>query len=576
MKQKLLFGIGFLMMAAMTAFAQQDLNKTVQVSRTYEGQLMSTAKPAVPVDYSDTLNRFKLRFDYKFAERPYRDLYEFSPVRFASYQQEGQVIYPQFFANLSLAYPWMPEGDLYIQPRLGKNWSLVLYGNHRSFWGKVPAQQVDPVSGALSKGKKKPYGDRMSNQAGARIGYAWGLGDVSLGFDYGSHYRSYYGASYGSDTDFPSAGLKLDDHAFLRDSLSHQYDKMAVDVKLRSTNPDLSSFYYGVDLRYIQTKDRVDVPLARWNAPVAEHLIEGNVELGMTFQGGHRILLDIESTNALSAEDCGLLEVIPRYRYERGRWLVDAGFALSGMYAPEGQDLAMAHFYPDVSAYFETIEGKLWLYGRVEGDNVLNTRSSMLDFNPWLAPQVPVAITHIPLQGELGARGLLWNVFTFNFSCVYGQIENRMIATANLMQPIRFEEQVRRLKVLGSFLWKTRDFDGGIEVSYAHYQGPDTGYHPVMMAPSWEGRAYARYNLRERFVFSVDAQYCSAVWGDMGKSGVVELPSFLDLEARMTYVYNRRFSFYLKGDNLINATIQHIPGYVEPGINFGLGVCCKF
>ena len=83
-------------------------------------------------------------------------------------------------------------------------------------------------------------------------------------------------------------------------------------------------------------------------------------------------------------------------------------------------------------------------------------------------------------------------------------------------------------------------------------------------------------NLRERFVFSVDAQYCSAVWGDMGKSGVVELPSFLDLEARMTYVYNRRFSFYLKGDNLINATIQHIPGYVEPGINFGLGVCCKF
>jgi outer membrane cobalamin receptor len=62
----------------------------------------------------------------------------------------------------------------------------------------------------------------------------------------------------------------------------------------------------------------------------------------------------------------------------------------------------------------------------------------------------------------------------------------------------------------------------------------------------------------------------------MGPEGVVQLPAYLDVEARVSYVYNRKMTFYLNADNLLNAEIQYIPGYREPGINFGLGVCYKF
>ena len=105
MRYRLLLCLFVGCLASVSSWAQQDLNSTVQVSRTYEGRLMEVVKPTLPVGYADSLNRFDLRFDYKFSERPFRDLYEFSPLQSVAYHSEGKLVYPWFYAHIGLAYP---------------------------------------------------------------------------------------------------------------------------------------------------------------------------------------------------------------------------------------------------------------------------------------------------------------------------------------------------------------------------------------------------------------------------------------------------------------------------------------
>ena len=52
---------------------------TVEVSRPYDVNLDGIQKPAIPVYVDDSLHRFDVHFDYSIFNRPYSDLYDFTP-----------------------------------------------------------------------------------------------------------------------------------------------------------------------------------------------------------------------------------------------------------------------------------------------------------------------------------------------------------------------------------------------------------------------------------------------------------------------------------------------------------------
>ena len=53
------------------------------------------------------------------------------------------------------------------------------------------------------------------------------------------------------------------------------------------------------------------------------------------------------------------------------------------------------------------------------------------------------------------------------------------------------------------------------------------------------------------------------------------VPGFADLGLTAEYAPNRKLSFWLRGGNLLNATVQYTPLYAEKGINFTAGICLK-
>src|SRR5574344_2911395 len=84
-------------------FGQDSINPTVEVRREFDGKLLEISKSPLDTKYSDTLMKFNLQFDYSFFDRPYSDLYEFSPIESVNLNRKGVISYPLFYTKLLLA-----------------------------------------------------------------------------------------------------------------------------------------------------------------------------------------------------------------------------------------------------------------------------------------------------------------------------------------------------------------------------------------------------------------------------------------------------------------------------------------
>ncbi|MBR5736249.1 MAG: hypothetical protein IKX60_05620 [Bacteroidales bacterium] len=82
------------------AFAQID--PTVVVDREYEGKIdVDVRMPETPVAIADSLKVFDVSFDYSIFDRPFRDLYEFSPYQAASLGVVPPQAVPHFSARVA-------------------------------------------------------------------------------------------------------------------------------------------------------------------------------------------------------------------------------------------------------------------------------------------------------------------------------------------------------------------------------------------------------------------------------------------------------------------------------------------
>ena len=90
---------------------------TVEVSRPYDVNLDGIRKPAIPVSVDDSLHRFDVHFDYSIFNRPYGDLYDFTPYESIQLSTVGANRTPFVFARLGSQYAvgdkgLMPIGEL--------------------------------------------------------------------------------------------------------------------------------------------------------------------------------------------------------------------------------------------------------------------------------------------------------------------------------------------------------------------------------------------------------------------------------------------------------------------------------
>ncbi|MBO7480232.1 MAG: hypothetical protein J6T49_07195 [Bacteroidales bacterium] len=550
-------------------FAQID--PTVVVDREYEGKIdVDVRMPQTPITVADSLKKFDVSFDYSIFDRPFRDLYEFSPYQAASLGVVPPKAVPHFSARVASQYPLMPEVDLFGQlvPKKNPNVNFGMFVKYASEAGKIPA---------MDKYIKTLDARRLRMSAGAFFKYAWEKGELSL--------LGAYRTSYAKDKqEIVESLISL---GMARDSVRHQVNAYEADFKIRSTNVKDHEFYYDVDASFVRSSKDLQYLSMYDPYDFSETALNIDAEFGSSFEE-HRMYVDVRSQNnwydQLGGYYMGIIEFTPIYRYTKGRFDGRFGIRFSNSFAGDNS----TSIYPDVDAKFELAENKLWIRAVANGGRNIDNLGTHLEAAPWLmmgydgslpdADEVAADIfkmryTTRPIDAKLSFEGIIGSRLGINVYGTYTSFKDRMLLYSDRFTtsvlPFVYPEFVDYAKLSAGveLTWTSKDLRVFTSVQGNKYNSESQ----LFMLPKIESLSQIEYNFKERLFLST-----ALVIQGVRESMFGQVPAYLDLSAKAEFKVNRFLSVYIKGGNLLNKENYIYAGIGSMPINGGGGICINF
>lgn len=591
---------------AQTAEAQQKIDPTVEVEKEFDGKMTNIVKGPLNTSVPDSLLSFNLNFSYSIFDKPYKDLYEFTPLPSAKLQGTVQEKYPLFMAKAGIGFPLTPIAEVYFQPQLGNSSWLSVKAFFDGYYGKNNVMTTDAQNNTAIRMKDaKVSASSHTFGAGAEYGYNWKNGFFTLGLDYNNNFSTYYGFAEDQWQKASVAEAATDDRNFMKQNYSHTYNQIEAKASIGSINSHYrrANFNYLANVSFQNTSDKV------YGLDINENLFILNGFLSPSFSRFSRITIEFNSENmfqimeSLYKSSYGIFDVAPTFIWDKGRWKLKAGVKLSGRYksGDEMKDADQYHGYIFVLAdfSFNIIKEKLWLYANIDGGNRLNSYSSILEENKWISPRTQFKASSTPFIMNAGIKGKFINKLGYNVFVKYA-VHKGLLQYAYLPWYSNDVEHntisavygnSNELTVGAAINWKSKEFEGGAAAEYSNYteckKSTLAFKHKPFGYPPFKLNLYGTYNFIERFYAGFTIEYrskCESFWSndmilsqDFSEAYTVSyMKSYLNLSINARYAINRNFSIFANGENLLNAQIQHLPNYLEKGINFNAGLLVKF
>lgn len=574
--------ISLLAFAVLSAAAySQNLDPTVEVNRAYEGKLMEVHKPLFRMEVPDSVTRFDLDFDYSVFESPYRGSYEFNPYLLSMKPGGSSDRSRRFYMRAGAGYQLKPVLDLVWSPKMGKGFKMDVYALHRSFvgsyWNMASQEGADGVF-TLDR-KPKDASDRswkgydLMSRAGFDARHDWKKGVFSFGADY--------------------YGLAQKDREWNR-----TYNAVDAYMGLGNKGEWEQSFLYDFRIDYRYGGDRMTRTAG--GELFREHVFSFDGSLGPVFRENHTVLfdfgIDMASYSRAFDADGGQVWFVPHYVFEKGPFMLDLGLRFSvllprkeSFFESKGQVV-----YPDMKFHIALVPDAMRFYLHAGGGNRLNTYSSIIEDNRHLnihsasrfaEPLLDYTVERVALAG--GFEGRISSRFSYNLRAGYVNYGNDIADCVVIYEHGAPEAGIFYLsyqKWFAGLDWcfdvEGFRFDGS--VIYNDVWGDRTGETAFLRPAAVVGEVAAEYNWKRRIFFGADCEFMTARRGKAYEYGTASAPSYLsevclpgfaDLGVYAEYVTSRGLSFWLRGGNLLNMTIQRNPLYAEKGLNFTAGIC---
>lgn len=571
-------------LAAGVSAAAQNLDPTVVVNRAYEGKLLEVHKPVMEMAVPDTVRQFDLEFDYSVFENPYMGSYDFRPYQLLMKPSAAVRDFNTFWLRAGAGYTLYPELGLVWTPAFDGRFKMNVYadynayvGGYRGFRPDSPGDGVVTLSRWENQNRMSTFwnGYRMKSRAG--VDGRFDLKNAVVSFD-----LAYYGIAS-------------------KDTLKRRsYDSFDMKVNVASRPSGEDYFMYDVTAAYRFGEDKLKYKYD--DGYVSENMISVGAMLGPVFAKSHKVLFDVGvdaafcsgSMRAAATE----LTFAPHYVFSRGRLNLDLGLRLAKVVTPSGMEHYSAKdqiVYPDLNARYALIPDAMSIYGSIGGGNQLHTYSSILEANPFVdadyargLPLMDFSIERISFL--FGVDGRISRRFTYDVHAGYSVIGNGLLDAVFLSAdnseyvPGIGYASYNRFHAGLEWIWRTDDisFDGDVE--YSLYSGLDDAYGLFEPAP-FKGSVSFEYNWNRRVFAGIGCRFASARKGILANEGWrndntltrydARVPGYADLGLYGEYAPSQRLSFWLRGGNLLNMTVQHTPLYAEKGLNFTAGICLK-
>lgn len=556
----------------------QNLDPTVEVSRSYEGKLMEVHKPAIKMAVPDSVLRFDLEFDYSVSDSPYKGAYEFSPYAMEMKPAAKYHDVRKFYLKAGAGYSLHPELDVIWSPSFKKPFRLDVYASGRSYlgnyWDIVPRDEPDgscslgriPKNGGESRYWK---GYDILSKAGVAGRYDWGK--ARLGFDVA------YGGIHQGNGVLTSA---------------RSYNVLDAEAYVGSKDSKDSSFGYYLSAAYRMGGDRLAFETSE-NLSVMTRDLDVDARMRFGFSNGDRLVLEAgfkaASTTGYLASGGGELDVVPHYMMDRGRWRFDIGARISpvfrnvvdaGAYSYEEQML-----YPDVRIEYMALRDAMKLYLDLGGDSRMVTYGDLVgkdrraDFMYGRGVWNVLDVSDESLSVSLGADGRIGAHFSYDLKAGYSIMANALTeglaVVDGVLAPAAGFSAYDKAFAAVSWLLDADSFrfDGNIRYTYAVFRNAESA-SGLFLPAALTGDVAMKYNWKKRLDVGLDCVFSTARKGSV-LNGAADafVPGYADLGLSAEFSLNRKFSIWVRGGNLIGMTIQRSLLYAEKGPYFTAGIC---
>lgn len=556
-------------------WAQQTIDPTLEVDRNFDAKLLEISKGKLKSSFDDSIAQFNLLFNYSIFDRAIKNLYEFSPIPSAKIESTRGEKREQLYLKLGANWPLNPYGTLLFQPSLGERFSLLVAARHNSFLATLPSYREE--NGVVTRGEETLPAPSSKSDFDLQFKYGWREGEVAIKANHRRDHNSYYGMEEGTFTPL--------ENSFMRDSLSHRANRSSLELSTRSLKRENNSFHYSALVGFSQLSARENHPPS-----IEQRLEENYLNLDLTMGAGFAKFNKIaasfkyEASNSYLSDslDRSNLVIYPRYQFKKGRWDFDLGFTYN-MGWSEGE--SRADIYLKSSAKLEIIREKLWMYGKVDGENQFLNYHKVSDINPWISPSIELSTISQPLIIEGGFKGRLAKLLTFELYGGYRESLDQLYFYASRIAPTTtkplnsyssYYADEKRFTVGGQLGFQNRSLEANLMANLYSYKDGEGSSSTHFYNTPFEIKAFGRYNWRERVVVAATILFKERTPILREIEYFLNSPSYTKIDLKLSYNYNKNFTFFIVGNNLLDATIVEYGSYLMPSINGGAGISIKF
>jgi hypothetical protein len=546
-----------------------------------------------------------------------RNLYDFNPVLTTKPQSTTKIKEPVFYISAGSNFPLNPYGNLYVQPNLGERNSLVIYADHQSYLSKLKNVEFN-TNGYAKRGKDKIDAPSNLSNLGLKYRLAWRELEIGSNININSAMFSYF-------------GNKEYNTSFLKDSSSHKYTISSFNFYSKSNRKDHNRLSYNFSVNYSLLNDNTKFmsthsptgmilnpndPLSFHKNSIEESNLEVSFETGIGFANNNKISVatNYQSSNLKRGaliekeSDRSNLLLHPKYNFKRGRWDFELGIKYNQWWVNEIDDY---NIYLNAKARFQISPNRLYAYAFIDGKNNMMSYQQLLSISPWISPNSRIENIEQPVIARVGLKGKISEKISFNIYGGYYEYKNQLyfypqhpdysldmwlesaLSSSMTTEPNAiysynslYGPEEKRFGIGGEILFSSKDFEARVTTDIFSFKDQNNfsdrhyNYSPV------EINGYFRYNFRDRviltsdFTFKNKAPIITSQYDDSHISAYPgpkkQTPSYLNLNTKISYLFNKNLTFFVTFNNILNSDIIFISHNSMPGINGGFGISYKF
>lgn len=553
MKIKAIF-LFVLCQTTLFSLVAQDLK--IEVSTAFKPEVADASKISELPVLNDSVTA-NVKFDYKIESNPEIPGFELIPIKPASMVGEPISKLYNGYAKIAIGNYWLSFADLRLNTLRSKKYNAGAYLNHISSSGKIKNDLSKNVFGGNYQTSAGVFGKKFLKDKTL-------LADVNY-----THHSAYFygyntGVVYPDSVDLPTKKVNTS---------SRQVQNVQAKIQLETNYTDSSHVNYFIQAlnNYLFTDDDVTANVFSMDANF-------NYFFEKEFIGFDSRLEHTANTGTLDSLNHFVVKFNPWVGAFGKKWQVKVG--LNTYFDQSDEDY---HLYPNVSLHYNIIDYILIPYAEFSGTYKQHSYYTIFSENNFIIPGLYVRPTSYDKIITGGLRGNISSKIGFNISASYLQIKDMYYYVNDTnslldekfnvvyddvdMQHFKAEISYKRSEKL-NFLLKAQYS----EFSLKNEKKP---WH----TPKLEGSFTARYQLRDKFVFSAEMIAKSERYAKiLTNAGFDEkkLDALIDLNLGLEYRYTKNMSAFIYLHNLGSAKYYVWNQYPTHRFNFMAGVSYLF